>query len=314
MRALVFGCTGQDGSLLSQSLLRQGFEVVGVSRFHSSAPSIHQALAIADAIEYVTADLCDFREIIDLLANYKPDEIYNLSAQSSVGLSFQKPVVTFDGIINGTINLLEVVRYMALPVRMFFAGSSEVYGNVPLPVTLHSPRRPMSPYAIAKETSLNVVRVYREAYGLQCVTGILFNHESPFRPAKFVTRKIIDGALNCALDRSFRLQLGNLEVARDWGWAEEFVEAMQLILRADVLSDQIICTGRMVSLHYFVEQAFARVGLNWQEHVDLQPALMRPSDVRQSVGDPEPMARALNWRAGKTVDDVIDALLAAAQS
>lgn len=313
MRALVFGCTGQDGSLLTASLLRQGFEVVGVSRYHASAPANHRILGIADAMNYVAADLCNFQEILSLLTQYHPDEVYNLAAQSSVGLSFQKPVATFRSIINGTINLLEVARYSSLPMRMFFAGSSEIYGNVPLPVTLYSPRQPMSPYAIAKETSLNVVRVYREAYGLQCVTGVLFNHESPCRPAKFVTRKIIDGALRCAEDPSFRLQLGNLEVARDWGWAAEYVEAMQLVLRAEVLSDQLICTGRMVSLRYFVEQAFARVGLDWQEHVDLQPALMRPSDIRESVGDPEPMARALNWRAGKTVDDVIDALLVAAQ-
>ena len=313
MRALVFGCSGQDGSLLSASLLRQGVEVVGVSRFHSLAPSIHQALGIASAMEYVSADLCDFREVLELFAKYKPDEVYNLAAQSSVGLSFQKPVETFHGIINGTINLLEVARSLGLPMRMFFAGSSEIYGNVPLPVTLHSLRQPMSPYAIAKETSLNAVRLYREAYGLECVTGVLFNHESPYRPAKFVTRKIIDGALHCALDQSFRLQLGNLEVSRDWGWAAEYVEAMQLVLRAEVLSDQLICTGCMVSLRYFVEQAFARVGLDWKEHVDLQPTLMRPSDILESVGDPEPMARELNWRAGKTVDDVIDALLAASQ-
>ena len=313
MRAVVFGSSGQDGSLLSLSLLKQGYEVVGVSRSSGSVSATHQALGIAESIDYVTADLCDFRETLNLLAKYKPDEVYNLAAQSSVGLSFQKPVATFQGIINGTINLLEVARYLDLPMRIFFAGSSEIYGNVSLPATLHSPMHPMSPYAIAKETSLNMVPVYREAYGLQCVTGILFNHESPYRPAQFVTRKIIDGALRCAEDASFRLQLGNLEVARDWGWAAEFVEAMQLVLRSEVLSDQLICTGRMVSLRYFVEQSFARLGLNWQEHVDLQPALMRPSDIRESVGDPEPMARELNWRAGKTVDDVIDALLAAAQ-
>ena len=313
MRAVVFGCTGQDGSLLSASLIRQGYAVVGVSRSQAGASATHRDLGIADSMQYASADLCDFREVLALLREHQPDEVYNLAAQSSVGVSFRQPVTTFQSIINATLNLLEVARCSELPLRLFFAGSSEAYGNSSLPVRVNTPRQPMSPYAVAKDAAFNAVRLYREAYGLQCVTGVLFNHESPYRPATFVTRKIIDGALRCAADPSFRLQLGNLEVARDWGWAAEFVEAMQLLLRADTLSDQLICTGRMVSLRYVVEQAFARVGLDWQEHVDLQPSLLRPADIRESVGDPEPMARLHGWRASKDVDAVIDALLAAGQ-
>ena len=313
MRAVVFGCTGQDGSLLSASLLRQGYEVVGVTRSPRRAVSAtHQALGLADVLSITTADLTDQRQVLELLTQLQPDEVYNLAAQSSVGVSFREPAATFSSIITGTLNLLEAVRVSQLPIRLFFAGSSESYGNSPLPVTVDAPRQPMSPYAVAKDAAFNAVKLYREAYGLQCVTGVLFNHESPYRPATFVTRKIIDGALRCAAEPGFRLQLGNLEVARDWGWAAEFVEAMQLLLRADTLSDQLICTGRMVTLRYFVEQAFARVGLDWQDHVDLVPALLRPADIRESVGDPEPMALLHGWRATKDVDAVIDALLEAA--
>ena len=290
MRAVVFGCTGQDGSLLSASLLRQGYEVVGVSRSSTPASTTHHALGIAHEIHYVTADLCKFSDVYELLTLHRPDEVYNLAAQSSVGLSFREPSSTFHSIINGTINLLEAVRVSELPLRMFFAGSSEVYGNSQLPITVCACRQPMSPYAIAKDAAFNAVRLYRDTYGIQCVTGVLFNHESPYRSANFVTRKIIDGALRCVVKPGFRLQLGNLQVERDWGWASEFVEAMQLLLRANVLSDQLICTGRMVSLRYFVEQAFARVGLNWQDCVDLQPSLLRPSDIAESVGDPDEMA------------------------
>ena len=311
MRALVFGCTGQDGSLLSASLLNQGYEVVGVSRSRKAVSATHQALGLTDALKVTTADLTDARQVLELLTQLKPDEVYNLAAQSSVGVSFREPAATFSSIITSTVNLLEAVRVAALPTRLFFAGSSESYGNSKLPVKVDTPRQPMSPYAVAKDAAFNAVKLYREAYGLKCVTGVLFNHESPYRPATFVTRKIIDGALRCAAEPGFRLQLGNLEVARDWGWAAEFVEAMQLLLRADTLADQLICTGRMASLCYFVEQAFARVGLNWQEHVDTSRAL-RPTDIRESVGDPEPMARLHGWRATKDVDAVIDALLEAA--
>ncbi|MAR51864.1 MAG: GDP-mannose 4,6-dehydratase [Propionibacteriaceae bacterium] len=314
MRAVVFGSSGQDGSLLSLSLLKQGYELVGVSRSYASVSPTHQALGIAESINYVTADLCDFRSVLQIFKQYQPDEVYNLAAQSSVGESFKQPSNTFNSIINGTVNLLEVARFCESPARLFFAGSSESYGNSSLPATVQTPRLPTSPYAIAKDAAFHVVKLYREAYHLNCVTGVLFNHESPYRASSFVTRKIINGALRCASDSGFFLQLGNLDVSRDWGWASEYVEAMQLLLRAKHLSDQLICTGRMVSLRYFVEQAFSRVGLNWQEHVELQPALLRPSEILQSVGDPEPMAVHTGWRATKDVDAVIDALLEAARA
>ncbi|KAF0653467.1 GDP-D-mannose dehydratase [Cyanobium sp. Copco_Reservoir_LC18] len=310
MKALVFGCTGQDGSLLCRSLLRQGIHVIGVSRSSNPNLSTHQQLGIANAVELTTADLCDFREILELVALHNPDEIYNLAAQSSVGLSFQQPVDTFNSIINGTINLLEVVRFSGSGCRMYFAGSSEIFGNTTQPADVTSPRQPLSPYAIAKDASFNTVNVYRQAYGMKCVTGILFNHESPYRSSTFVTRKIVEGALRCRLDPDHKLRLGNLSVSRDWGWAEEYVEAIQLILRAERLEDQVICTGRAVTLEYFVDRVFGELGMDWHSHVTLVEELLRPSEIEFSVGNPQPMQATHGWRARKDVDGVITALLA----
>jgi GDPmannose 4,6-dehydratase len=309
VKALVFGCTGQDGSLLCRSLLRQGATVVGVSRSSNPNLATHQQLGITGDLELTTADLCDFREILELMTRHQPEEIYNLAAQSSVGLSFRQPVDTFNSIINGTINLLEVARFADFNGRLYFAGSSEIFGNTPRPADVRSPRQPLSPYAIAKDASFNTVQVYRQAYGLGCVTGVLFNHESPYRSSTFVTRKIVDGALRCRHDSRFRLQLGDLSVARDWGWAEEYIDAMQLILRADCLEDQVICTGRMETLEYFVARVFRELDLDWHDHVDLVESLRRPSEILSSVGDPAPMLERHGWRARLDVDGVIAALI-----
>ena len=189
-----------------------------------------------------------------------------------------------------------------------------MFGDVDGAINLDSSRVPLSPYAVSKDASFNLVRMYREAYGLRCVTGVLFNHESPLRSPTFVTQKIIHGALRCSNDSSFRLGLGNLDVSRDWGWAEEYVDAMQLILRADCFDDQLICTGRLVSLAYFVETVFSCLGMDWKAHVELQPGLRRPTDIAASFGDPLPLQQALGWTATVDVDGVIDRLLHAAKA
>jgi GDPmannose 4,6-dehydratase len=240
---------------------------------------------------------------------WQPDEIYNLAAQSSVSLSFDQPIYTFNGIINGTINILEAARFAGYDGRLYFAGSSEIFGNTLAPANALTRRNPLSPYAIAKDSSFNMVKVYRQAYGLKCVTGILFNHESPYRSSKFVTRKIVDGALLCKRQGGHKLMLGNLQVTRDWGWAEEYVEAMQLILRADPLEDQVICTGRKQTLEYFVERVFSLLNLEWRSHVELHDHLLRPSEIMQSVGDPTPMECSNGWQAQVDVDGVIDRLV-----
>jgi GDPmannose 4,6-dehydratase len=167
----------------------------------------------------------------------------------------------------------------------------------------------LSPYAIAKDGSFNTVQLYREAYGLRCVTGILINHESPYRSGAFVTRKIVEGALRCKREPGYRLQLGNLDMARDWGWAEEYVDAMQILVRADQLADKVICTGRMETLEYFVDLVFTQLGLNWHDCVELKESLRWPSEIPRSVSNPEPMAQRHGWRAERDVDAVVDALL-----
>lgn len=309
MKAMIFGCTGQDGSLLARSLLAEGAQVIGVSRSSSPNLNTHQKLEIGGAVELATANICDFREILELINNQQPDEIYNLAAQSSVALSFKQPVDTFNSIINGTVNLLEVARFASYDKAIYFAGSSEIFGDTIIPADIHSERKPLSPYAIAKDASYNTVQVYRQAYGLRCVTGILFNHESPFRASNFVTRKIVEGALRCQQQKDFRLQLGDLSVARDWGWAEEYIEAMKIILRAEKQHDHVICTGRMVTLEYFVEKVFASLNLDWHNHVDIISSLKRPSEIRISVGNPMPMKEEHGWLAHKDVDSVIRLLL-----
>jgi len=195
--------------------------------------------------------------------------------------------------------------------RVYFAGSSEIFGNVKSPADIASPRWPRSPYAIAKDASFNAVKVFREAYQLNCVTGILFNHESPLRPETFVTRKIILGALRCKSNPDYKLELGDLSVSRDWGWAEEYIEAMQLIIRSPSLNDQVICTGRMESLQYFVERAFFELSLDWRDHVVTNGRFKRPSDIQFSVGDPTAMWHQCGWRARLDIDGVISALLEA---
>ncbi len=283
--------------------------MVGVSRSSSPNLSTHRALGIAGEVELEAADICDFRAVLELLQRHDPIEIYNLAAQSSVGLSFQQPAKTCESIVTGTVNLLEVARFAEFRGQMFFAGSSEIFGDTQGPADLTSMRDPVSPYAVAKDASLNIVRVYRDAYKLRCVTGILFNHESPYRPATFVTRKIVDGAMRCSKWKSTRLHLGDLSIARDWGWAEDYIEAIQLITRADQLVDQVVCTGRMVTLEYFVDRVFKALSLKWRDYVVQDKSFCRPSDIRCSVGNPEPMARRLGWRAEHTVDQVIDRLV-----
>jgi GDPmannose 4,6-dehydratase len=309
MKAMIFGCTGQDGSLLARSLLTEGLDVVGISRSTNPNLSSHKKLNINGNIEIATANICDFREILELINKYQPDEIYNLAAQSSVGLSFKQPVDTFNSIINGTVNLLEVARFASYNKPIYFAGSSEIFGDTLYPADIKTKRTPLSPYAIAKDASFNTVQVYRQAYGLRCVTGILFNHESPYRAPNFVTRKIVEGALQCQKQKDFRLQLGDLSVARDWGWAEEYIEAMKLILRADKQRDHIICTGRMTTLEYFVEKVFAGLNLEWRNHVDINSSLKRPSEIKYSVGNPLPMLDDHGWKARNDVDGVIQMLI-----
>tara|TARA_Y100000766_G_C18831402_1_gene568247 strand:+ start:117 stop:1073 length:957 start_codon:yes stop_codon:yes gene_type:complete len=309
LNALIFGCTGQDGSYLTKSLLKQGKTVVGVSRAKTINKSKHARLGIKDEINIIRIKPNNVDAIARILEKEKPDEIYNLGAQSSVGKSFFDPIDTTESIINGTLSILEVSKKLNYEGRLFFAGSSEIFGETPASADVNHIQNPKSPYAIAKQASYNLVKLYREAYKLNCVTGILFNHESPLRDKNFVTQKIITGALKCSIDRSFKFTLGNINIARDWGWAEEYVEAIQEINRAKRIKDHVICTGQLTTLKEIIEIAFGKFDLNWQDHIILDKNLIRSKDIMRSCGDPSRLKADLNWEAKVHVGEIIENLI-----
>ena len=309
-KVIVFGATGQDGALLCNSLLKQNLQVYAFTRFDSQQESFLSKLIFNSNLKILSIDLNSQRAIIDAISEINPAEVYNLAAQSSVGKSFDSPSETFQSIVTLTSVILESAKLLNSKARYFFAGSSEMFGNTLLPATVSSPCSPLSPYAIAKEAAFKLVTLYRETYNLNCVTGILFNHESPYRSANFVTHKIINSAIACSINPSLKVPIGNMQIYRDWGWAEEYVEAIQLITRADPLKDHIICTGRSVMLEYFVKQAFSSFKLNWQDHIISDPNLFRPTDIIMSSGSPFELHNLLGWSSSADVDDVIERLIA----
>ena len=314
-RALIFGVSGQDGAYLAQFLLKKGYEVHGTSRDHEvSSFGNLKALGIKDRVHLRSMDASDFRSVLTTLQAVDAREIYNLGGQSSVGMSFAYPVETFNSISTGTINILECLRLLKHPARFYNAGSSEVFGNTPTPADEETPFRPRSPYATAKAAAHYSVANYREAYGLFACTGILFNHESPLRPARFVTRKIVSAAVRIANGSKETLKLGNLNIHRDWGWAPDYVDVMWRILQQTTPHDFVVATGSMNSLKKFVEDVFARVGLDWKEHVETDDTLLRPSDIERSVGRPQKARELLNWEASVGFKAVIAKLVEAEQA
>lgn len=311
--ALICGISGQDGSLLARHLLSLGYRVAGTSRDGDMMRATNlDRLGIRDAVSIHSMATADFRSIIQTLDRLEIDELYNLSGQSSVGLSFDQPVETMDSIAGATLTLLEAIRFLGRPVRFYNAGSSECFGDIgDTPATEETPFKPRSPYAVAKATAHWTVDNYREAYGLFACTGILFNHESPLRPERFVTQKIVRGAADIAAGRRDTLRLGNLDIWRDWGWAPEYVEAMHLILQQDAPDDFIIATGHTTSLEEFVAAVFAEHGLDWREHVVSDAALIRPADLRYSGASPQKARDRLGWQARTTARDVARRMAAA---
>ncbi len=305
--ALICGAGGQDGAYLAQFLLARGYRVVGTSRDAQSGR--HQNLAslgIDDKVTIESMALNDFRSVLQVLAKTRPNEIYNLAGQSSVGLSFDQPVETLESISNGTLNLLEGIRFLDPSIRLYSAGSSECFGNTgEIPADESTAFRPRSPYAVAKACAANLVANYREAYQLFACTGFLFNHESPLRPRRFVTRKIVEAAYKIHAGLESHVTLGNLDISRDWGWAPDYVEAMWLLLQRESPLDVVIATGRTVSLQYFVQRAFAHFDLDWEQHVLLDKALLRPSDIAYSAANVSLATAELGWTARHSVDDVV---------
>jgi GDPmannose 4,6-dehydratase len=306
-KALICGVSGQDGALLARLLLGKGYEVCGTSRdVESSRFSKLERLGIRPEVKLRSMSLNDFRNVLQVLKSERPDEIYNLAGQSSVALSFEQPVETLESISIGVLNLLEAIRFLERPTRLYNACSSECFGDSPSqePANEDTPFRPRSPYATAKAAAFWQVANYREAYQVHACSGILFNHESELRPERFVTRKIVTAANRIRKGSKERLILGNLAVVRDWGWAQEYVDAMWRMLQRESARDYVIATGKSYTLEQFVQHVFEQAGLNWRDHVDIDTRLYRPSELSVSHADPARARLELDWRATRTMPQV----------
>lgn len=305
-KALICGVSGQDGAYLAKLLLNKGYEVCGTSR-DAEMCSFHNLLrlGIKDQVKLASMAITDFRSVLQVMSKVQPDEIYNLAGQSSVGLSFEQPVETLESMATGILNLLEAIRFINAPIKLYNAGSSECFGNTgDKAADENTPFRPKSPYAVAKAAAFWEVANYREAYGLFACSGLLFNHESPLRPERFVTQKIVAAACRIAQGSLEKLHLGNVGIARDWGWAPEYVEAMHLILQQEQADDYVIATGETKKLEDFVAEVFACVGLDWQEHVVTDASLLRLTDIAVGRANPTKAKEKLGWQAKYKMQDV----------
>ena len=312
-KALICGISGQDGAYLAKLLLRKDYVVWGTSRdAQISSFRNLDILGVKEQVQLTSMAINDFRSVLQVVAKVDPDEIYNLAGQSSVGLSFDQPVETLESIAIGTLNLLETVRFLNKPTKIYSAGSSECFGdtgNIAADET--TPFRPRSPYAVAKSAAFWQVANYREAYGLFACSGILFNHESPLRPERFVTQKIIATACRIAQGSKEKLHLGNTKIYRDWGWAEEYVEAMFLILQEKKPDDFIIATGETYSLEDFLHFAFDYLNLEWKKNVVINENLFRPADLNVGKGNPTKAKNQLGWQAKYKTKEIVEMMIKA---
>ncbi len=301
--ALITGITGQDGSYLAEFLLGKGYEVHGVIRRSSSFntsriehlfndPHVQQ-----NSLYLHYGDITDSAGITNLIGKIKPDEIYNLAAQSHVMVSFSMPSYTANVDAVGAVAMLEAIRASGLNIKYYQASTSELFGSTPPPQNEESPFRPRSPYAAAKLFAYWATVNYREAYGLHATNGILFNHESPRRGETFVTRKITKAAANIYLGKQSQLFLGNLDAVRDWGFAKEYVESMWLMLQQETPNDFVVATGVGATIRDFCDAAFSEVGLNWEDYVVTDPRYIRPTEVDALIGDPSKAEKVLGWKA-----------------
>jgi GDPmannose 4,6-dehydratase len=297
-RALITGITGQDGSYLTELLLDRGYEVTGIVR-RSSAPNYWRIEHLLDRIHLRPADLLDQLSVIRVLADVRPHEMYNLAAMSFVPASWEQPMLTGEFNAQGVTRVLEAIRQVDPSIRLYQASSSEMFGKVrEVPQTELTPFYPRSPYGVSKVFGHYITVNYRESYDLFACSGILFNHESPRRGLEFVTRKVTDGVARIKLGLGDSLSLGNLDAQRDWGFAGDYVRAMWLMLQQDKPDDYVIATGESHSVRDLVEAAFGHAGLDWQKHVRLDPALIRPAEVDQLIGDASKARRELKWTPG----------------
>lgn len=309
--ALICGISGQDGSYLAKFLLDKGYTVWGTSRdAQGSSFENLVKLEVKDKVTLLSMVPEDFRSVLVALRKSQPDEVYYLAGQSSVGLSFEQPAETIQSIALGTLNILEATRMLDKPARIYNAGSSECFGDTGgIAANESTPFQPRSPYAVAKASAFWLVNNYREAYNIFACTGILFNHESPLRPNRFVTQKIVSTAKRIAAGSDEKLVLGRLDISRDWGWAPEYVEAMWLMLQQKEAEDFVIATGECNSLESFVDAVFSELGLDWSKHVEQNNEFMRPTDLSISLGDPRKAEQNLAWKAKLKMRDIVKLML-----
>ncbi len=314
--ALICGVSGQDGAYLAQLLVDKGYTVCGTSRDAqiSSFPNLVR-LGIRESLKLESVALNDFRSVLQALVKIQPDEVYNLAGQTSVGLSFEQPVETLESISIGTLNLLEAIRFLGKPIKFYNAGSSECFGDSSdKPADETTPFRPRSPYAVAKSAAFWQVANYREAYGLFACSGILYNHDSPLRPERFVTQKIVSSACRIAQGSQEKLHLGNIDIQRDWGWAADYVEAMYLMLQQEQPDDYVIATGESCSLADFIAAAFSCVGLDWHEYVVSDASLFRPTDIAVGRANPSKAKEKLGWQAKHKLKAIVQMMIQAKQT
>lgn len=310
-RALITGITGQDGSYLAELLLDQGYEVVGVMR-RSSTVNIERISHIRDQLTLVSGDLMDEVSLINVLRDYRPSEVYNLAAQSFVQASWSQPVLTGETTALGVTRMLDAIRIVDSDIRFYQASSSEMFGSVrSVPQDENTSFYPRSPYGVAKVYGHWITVNYRESYNLHASSGILFNHESPRRGVEFVTRKVTNGAARIAAGLDTELHLGNLGSQRDWGYAADYVRAMWMMLQQDAPDDFVIASGETHSVRDLCEVAFAQVGLNYEDHVVIDAAFIRPAEVDLLVGDASKAGRVLDWRCEVDFYGLIEMMVAA---
>ena len=304
-RALITGITGQDGSYLAELLLEKDYEVLGMVR-RSSTVNFERIAHLQDKITFVPGDLLDEISMIHILQQHRPQEVYNLAAQSFVQTSFGQPVLTGETTALGVTRLLDAIRLVDPEIRFYQASSSEMFGKVhEVPQKETTPFHPRSPYGVAKVYGHWITLNYRESYDLHATSGILFNHESPRRGLEFVTRKISHTVAQIKLGLVDKLRLGNLDAQRDWGFAGDYVEAMWLMLQQDAPEDFVICTGETHSVREFCEVAFGHAGLNWEDHVVIDEAFFRPAEVDLLVGDATKAEEQLGWKPGTSFESLV---------
>ena len=311
-KAFITGITGQDGAILAKKLLDMDYQVVGTSRDSSICNKSNlENLGIISKINLLSMNLSDYRSVINVLKEVRPDQIYNLGGLTSVGLSFQQPIEAIESISYGVLNILEAVRLLEFDCIIFNAGSTECFGNINLdqqPANEETAFNPRSPYAIAKSTAFWYVKNYRETYGIKAFTGIMSNHESPLRPKRFVIKKITDEAFQISKGLSKKITLGNIDIERDWGWAEDYIDGVLKIIHSDIIDDFVIATGITISLREMATKIFKYFDLDFEKYLLIDESLYRPYEIPRSALNPEKIYKKISWKARLNSDQIVENL------